>query len=163
MPDMNIPLAAAGTSTPHWALLNLLLAVSTCIMMLIMFFTYFTGRKRHKEDETCDCGEIDCDCDFERAFIKEYKELEEEHIIKRRGFVRILSIIPALAAVITFILTEDMSNPMIWADKWTGLMLIIAIVQVVVAYWSIKKHYYVELPDDFDLEDMEPTAEVKGM
>ena len=46
---------------------------------------------------------------------------EEE--LKRKGLIRLLSILPALLAVITFMLTENMRNPMVFVDKWTLLML----------------------------------------
>ena len=46
--------------------------------------------------------------------------------MKRKGLIRILSILPAVVSVIFFILTEDMRNPMIFVDKWTLWMLVFA-------------------------------------
>ena len=43
-----------------------------------------------------------------------------------------------MAAVIAFILTENMRLPMVLVDKWTLLMVIIALVQLLVAYFSKK-------------------------
>jgi hypothetical protein len=59
---------------------------------------------------------------------------------KRRGkgMPRAFSVIPAVGAIIAFILTEDMRNPMIMVDKWTILMAAIAVVQLVVMYFSRK-------------------------
>ena len=53
--------------------------------------------------------------------------------IKKKGLARLLSLIPAIAAVVTFILTEDMSQPMQMVDKWTLLMAVYLVVNVVMA------------------------------
>ncbi len=45
--------------------------------------------------------------------------------------MRSLTIVPAIAALIAFIITEDMSLPMVLTDKWTILMAVIAIAQAV--------------------------------
>ncbi len=101
----------------YWALINLLCAIATALLSIIMLVRYFG--KRHEEDE----------------------ETGEETEIKRKGGVRLASIIPAVAAIIAFILTEDMTNPMIMVDKWTLLMVVILAVQIVVAIIAkTKKH-----------------------
>ncbi|HJB68854.1 MAG TPA: hypothetical protein H9770_08485 [Candidatus Fournierella excrementigallinarum] len=46
--------------------------------------------------------------------------------------------IPAIAAVAAFILTEDMSDPMVFTDRWTLLMAAIAAVQAIVAILAKK-------------------------
>ena len=78
----------------------------------------------------------------------------EDHIIKRRGLVRLMSIIPSMAAFVTFIMTQDIRNPMIWTDKWTFLMAMILVAQMLVAYLSIKRHYYIsEIVGQEDLKE----------
>ena len=67
--------------------------------------------------------------------------------IKKKGGWRLASIIPAVAAVIAFILTENMRLPMVLVDKWTLLMVIIALVQLLVAYFSKKKTQEPEQPE----------------
>jgi len=74
--------------------------------MLIRYF----GKRREEDEETGEVTEI-----------------------KRKGGIRLASLIPAIAGIIAFILTEDMSNPMTLVDKWTLLMIIILAVQIVVA------------------------------
>ena len=49
---------------------------------------------------------------------------------RREGIIRLGSIIPAIVAIIAFVVTENMANPMVLTDKWTVLMLIILAVQV---------------------------------
>ncbi len=64
---------------------------------------------------------------------------EEQSTLKRRGIARILSIIPAVGAIVVFILTEDMTQPMQITDNWTWVMAAIALVQTGVAALTIKK------------------------
>lgn len=99
--DEQAPLAATGA----WALINLLCAIATAILSLILLIRYF-GRKEEEEDET----------------------IETKH----RLVSRLVSLIPALGAVITFIITENMANPMVLTDQWTRLMAAFLLVQAVV-------------------------------
>ena len=62
-------------------------------------------------------------------------ENEKENVNHKRGW-KLFSIIPAIVSVIVFILTEDMTLPMVMTDKWTILMIVIALVQVVVCALS---------------------------
>ena len=98
-----------------WALINLLCAIVTALLSLIMLIRYF-GKRREEDEET-----------------------GEETEIKRTGGWRISSLIPAIGAIIAFILTEDMSNPMVMVDKWTLLMVISLAIQVGVAILAKKK------------------------
>ncbi|MCL2451858.1 InlB B-repeat-containing protein [Candidatus Saccharibacteria bacterium] len=98
----------------YWALLNLLLAIGTVLASVVVLILYFTGRK-DDEDE------------------------QEKEEVKRHGVARVLSIVPAVAAVIAFILTEDWTLPMRWVDRWTLLMVLIAVVQIVVLIFARKK------------------------
>ena len=64
---------------------------------------------------------------------------------KKRGrsnksFWRIVSLIPAIAALVAFVLTENMKLPMAMVDRWTLLMVIIAVLQVIVAAMSKKQN-----------------------
>ncbi len=106
--DEETPLAAPGA----WALLNLILSILTVAVSAILLAGYFFGKKKDKEEEDK---------------IQEYQDDEEQEELKRKGLVRILSILPAVVSVIFFILTEDMRNPMIFADRWTLWMLVFAV------------------------------------
>jgi len=105
---------------PVWALLNLILTILTGFIMIAMLVTYF-GKKRRGEEES------------------DYELEDEKEKIKRRGILRLASIIPTLVAVILFILTEDMRRMMVFTDRWTIWMAVIAIVQVILALLSIKR------------------------
>ena len=141
--DDKTPLAG-GTGQASWALLNLLLAIATGIIMLVLLIGYFFGKKK-KEDEE----------DEESAALtrrERGEEQERDDKLKRKGIVRLLSIIPTVVAIIAFILTENIWTPMVWTDKWTLLMAVIAIVQVVVAVFTKKSRK--------DKEDREPESGV---
>ena len=75
-----------------------------------------------------------------------YDEIEEEDERKKSKFT---GIIPAVVAVIVFILTEDMRLPMVWTDRWTIWMIIILLVNAVLAYLTRNKK------DDDEEEDEE--------
>ena len=129
-----------GNGDAAWALLNLICTIITVILSIVMLIFYFI-KKDDDEDE-----------EDEQAQKAEDEEEEDEDNIKKKGLVRLFSIIPAVVAVIAFILTEDMSLPMQWTDKWTLLMIIILIVQLIVTLLSKKT----KKDDD---EEEEETAE----
>lgn len=54
--------------------------------------------------------------------------------------MRLFSLIPALGAVIAFVLTENMKNPMVFTDKWTLLMAAIFVIQLVVMLLARKNY-----------------------
>lgn len=50
------------------------------------------------------------------------------------SFARLMSIFPAIGALIIFAITEDLSNGMALVDKWTILMAAVLLIQAVVAF-----------------------------
>ena len=98
--DSETPQAPAGA----WALINLLCALATALLSLIMMAGYFRNR-REENEETVEDRE------------------------NRRGFLRLASLIPAIAAIAVFLITENMANPMILTDNWTTLMVFILAIQ----------------------------------
>ena len=59
-----------------------------------------------------------------------------------------MSLIPAIGAVIAFILTEDMRLDMVIIDRWTLLMAVIALVQIILAVFSKKSSKEEENEED---------------
>ena len=107
------PLATANAS---WALVNLLLALVTILMSVLLLITYLKGKKKQQDQP----------------------ETKDE-AINRKASMRVLSALPMIAAIVTFFLTEDMTLPMSWVDKWTWIMAIYAVVSVLIAILSRKK------------------------
>ena len=119
------PLAGGNAA---WALLNLILTILTVLGSILLLIGYLGKKRKEEEDETTG-------------------ETTTEYEVKKHGFWRVASLIPAIAAVIAFILTEDMRLPMIFVDRWTLLMVIIAVIQIVVAVLCIKEK---QEPDEDD-------------
>jgi hypothetical protein len=116
---------ASGAGGAAWALINLIAAILTAVICIILLISLF---KRNKDDED----------DKDKNQDKDEEEKEEKKK-KQRFIAKLLSIIPAAAAIIIFLITENMKNPMRWVDKWTILMIIILLVQIILAFFSSKK------------------------
>ena len=113
-------------AAPAWALLNLILSLLTVLGSLFLLSGLF-GKK--KEEATDENGNLILDDNGESVMNR----------IKQRTGWRITSLLPAIGSVIAFILTENMRNPMVLIDRWTLLMVIIAVIQVLVMMLSKKK------------------------
>ena len=123
--DEEVPQAAPGAA---WALINLLAALGTVATAVGMIITFF----KKKEDENEDGTKANPD------------EESDENKGKKSKF---LGLIPAVASVIIFILTENMHNPMTLVDKWTIPMVLILAANGIVAYLTRNKK-----PEDEDTE-----------
>lgn len=106
--DEDTPLSKGPAG--HWALLNLILAIFTALVSVLLLVFYFKNKNADDDEE-----------------------------VKRMGIFRMLSIVSAIAAVALFILTEDMSLPMAITDKWTLLMAVFALFNVVFAFLAKKQ------------------------
>ena len=106
------PITIKEVATPQaapegaWALLNLILTIISCIIAIVLIFA-----KKKSENE-------------------EYTDEEKKDIRGIKRF-KIYSILIGIISIIVFILTEDMTLPMILIDKWTILMAIFTIVEII--------------------------------
>ena len=134
IPDETVPLAPpeeipdepVPQAGPAWALVNLILSILTVLASLLLLVGYFGKKEEEAEDEN---GNAILDAEGNNVM----------NDIKKRGGWRLASLVPAILSVIAFLLTENMRNPMILVDRWTLLMVIIAVVQVLVMLLSKKK------------------------
>ena len=110
------PLAVSGT----WSLLNLMTVVFSGVMSLGMLLLF--TRRDHGYEATAEAAEGG----------------EEETELKRKGLMRVLSLIPAIASAVIFTLTEDMSQNMVLADNWTALMTALLLITAAMAILSRK-------------------------
>ena len=122
IPDEPVPQAAG----PAWALINLILSILTVLASLLLLVGYFGKKEEEAQDEN---GNPILDAEGNSLM----------NNIKKRGGWRLASLVPAILSVIAFLLTENMRNPMILVDRWTLLMVIIAVAQVLVMLLSKKK------------------------
>ena len=109
--DSEAPLAANSA----WALINLILTIITGIASAVLLAGYF-GKKEDEEEAEENGAETE-----------------------RKGFARLMSLIPAIGATVAFILTENMNNPMVLTDRWTILMAVILMIQALVALMAKKE------------------------
>lgn len=114
MNEEEIPLA--GGNGAGWALINFALMNLAIFEALMLLIGYFVNTKNDKEDE------------------------DEKRKLKKKGIFRIISLPIAVISLIVFILTEDITLPTAFVDKYTIVMLIIAVVQTVVVALSNKKY-----------------------
>ena len=87
---------------------------------LILLITFFTGKKKDETDEQIAAN--------------------EENSLNRKGGMRALSVLVAVVAVVAFFLTENITLPMALVDKWTLLMLVIAIIDTAIMFLSKKSN-----------------------
>jgi uncharacterized repeat protein (TIGR02543 family) len=112
-PEAAKPAEIADKETPvassgSWALINLLLTLATLVLMLLMLAMYFMGRSN----------------DAER--------------INRHLAMRLLTIVIAAAAIMLFVLTQDLSASMTMVDGFTLWHVGILAVQIIFAMLARK-------------------------
>ncbi len=115
--------AVPQAAVKSWALINLIATLTAILTALGMIITLFT-KKNEEEDEE------------ENENVNEREDEEEE---EQRRSSKFLGVIPAVLAVIIFILTEDMRNPMILTDRYTIYMVIIALLDLLLAFLTRNK------------------------
>jgi len=111
-----------------WSLFDLICTIVTTILAIIMLvFALGRNRKDGDDEETA------------AAKTANGEEVEEDEVYKRKRIGRILSIIPAVGAIVLFILTQALTQPMAIFDIWSLVFAIIAIINIVLAIATRKK------------------------
>ncbi|MDR0853532.1 MAG: InlB B-repeat-containing protein [Clostridiales Family XIII bacterium] len=123
--ESGVPLIApAGFSA--WAILNLILCAIGLILAIVMFFHLFRRQlKRAKEEGKAADSFYGYDADEEQK--------------RSRKIFMILSALLAVVGVVLFMLTEDMTLPMVLLDKWTIANAIILLVEIVAVKLTFKR------------------------
>ena len=125
--DDTVPLANTGS----WALVNLISMILTVIAAIITLFLYFR-RKEDEEDEEMDrkrrggapSGGDDPSGDGG----------SEKGSRRRRTTFCIFSLVIAVISLLAFFFTEDMTLTMQMTDKWTILMIVLMIIDLVLLF-----------------------------
>ena len=113
----------------HWALLNLVCVILTFLVLLPIFRINKKYRQRSYSKDKID--EIDTYTEWVKAGGGKISELVErvQHNLKnflvRMTIGVVLEIYFVIAAIIAFLLTENITMPMFMSDKWTWLMVLI--------------------------------------
>ncbi len=126
-----------------WALYNLIATIISVITALAMVLSFFRKKEENEEEESADLNE---------AQIEKIEGEEEEEEKDSRKKSKFLGLIPAILSVIIFIFTEDMRNPMVLKDRYTLLMVIIALATILLAFLSRNKKEEKEEEEREELE-----------
>ena len=110
------PLAAPAIG--HWALLNLILTILGILVALILLAMYLVNRKSEKENTQNQRYNTARNQAAYTSYDKSAKRL----------WPRIVSAVAAVVAIVLFILTEDMTLPMVFTDKWTIYHIVIIVI-----------------------------------
>jgi len=132
--DIRIPLAKTEET---WAVVNLVCTVVTVVVSLILVILGWYNRWRRRNIE-----------------------LDEEHYddyqfwLRNKIILRIVNILIAIISIGAFILTENIFLKLVFIDRFTPLMVVLAILAIGVAFFSkyVVKEYY---PYDDDEDDEE--------
>lgn len=107
IPDLQIPLARYTEPQSNWALFNLICVILTAIIALVAIITMLNREKHYDENN------------------EEYKKILVSKMV---------SILPAGLSIMIFIMTEDMTLPMVFIDKWSFVMLVILIINACILF-----------------------------
>ncbi len=133
----------------HWALLNLVCVILTFLVLLPVFRINKKYRQRSYSKDKID--EIDVYTEWiedgggqvSDLVKKVYKSLKDFLVRMTIGVV--IEIYFVIAAIIAFILTENIRTPMVMSDNWTWLMVLIlglAILTDIICFRFYGKHPY---------------------
>ncbi len=102
----------------HWALINLIAAIGSVLFGLLLLLS-----KNKKDNDNEDEDATD-----------------EEGTQKRNKVWKVVSLVDAIIAVVVFVLTENMKQPMVLVDKWTMLMILFTLISIVSFAFDRKYH-----------------------
>ena len=110
----------------HWALINLIAAMLSVVLAVVALLA------KHAKDED-DEGKDD------QVVANENEDDDENESTRHRRW-KVIATIDAILAVVVFILTENISLPMVLVDKWTLLMVLFGLISIVSTYFARKWH-----------------------
>ena len=123
--DVNEPdLPLAGPGGRAWALVNLICTILSVLIGIYELIIYLRGRKENKAAKEDGIYEGD---------------IYTKRVMHRKR--KIWDVLPAVGAVVAFILTEDMRLPMTIVDRWTPLMVIILAISVTIGLLTHIQRY----------------------
>ena len=110
----------------HWALINLIAAMLSVVLAVVALLA------KHAKDED--------DEDKDDQVVANENEDDDENESTRHRRWKVIATIDAILAVVVFILTENISLPMVLVDKWTLLMVLFGLISIVSTYFARKWH-----------------------
>ena len=110
----------------HWALINLIAAMLSVVLAVAALLAKHA--KEEDEEEKDD------------QVVESENQDDETVASKRHRTWKIVTVIDAIAAVVVFILTENLAHDMVLVDKWTVLMVLFGLISIVSTYFARKWH-----------------------
>ena len=110
----------------HWALINLIAAMLSVVLAVAALLA-----KHAKEDD---------EEEKDDQVVENENQDDETVASKRHRTWKIVAVIDAIAAVVVFILTENLAHDMVLVDKWTVLMVLFGLISIVSTYFARKWH-----------------------
>lgn len=138
--DLRIPLAKTEAT---WALVNFACMIVTVVVSLILVILGWYNRWRRRN------------IPLDEKYTESY-----QFWLRNKIIFRIINIILAIVSIIAFILTENIFLTLVFVDRFTPLMVVLAILAIGTAFFSkyIIKEYYPyndDDPDDDEEDDEE--------
>ena len=110
----------------HWALINLIAAMLSVVLAVAALLAKHA--KEEDEEEKDD------------QVVESENQDDEIVASKRHRTWKIVAVVDAIAAVVVFILTENLAHNMVLVDKWTVLMVLFGLISIVSTYFARKWH-----------------------
>ena len=132
--EIKIPLAKTEET---WALVNLICVVVTVVVSLILVVLGWYNRWRRRNIE------------LDEKYYNDY-----QFWLRNKIIFRIVNILIAIISIVVFILTENIFLKLVFIDRFTPLMVVLAILAIGVALFSkyVIKEYYPYNDEDDDEE-----------
>ncbi|MCL2172495.1 MAG: InlB B-repeat-containing protein [Candidatus Bathyarchaeota archaeon] len=131
---------------PVWALVNLILSLVGVILAVIVTVAVLLQHKqKQKYRQQTQGNSYNVKDKRDKTQINDNNSKEDnetyemERQRQRRLFWFLLNVVMGIVGIIVFILTEDMSRPMVLVDKWTIVNAIIFIVELIAIALTFKR------------------------
>lgn len=139
IPTIGVPLAApAGFDA--WALANLILAVLSAVFVIM--FAIIRGLRREDDEDDEQRRQRQGQAGtaaYAQADSQDARE-EQDYIRRRRNIAWLIGAIAcAVAGIILFILTQDITLPMVWVDMWTIVNAVLFVVTIVLGNMAVRR------------------------
>ena len=133
--EIKVPLAKTEET---WALVNLICVVVTVVVSLILVILGWYNRWRRRNIE------------LDEKYYNDY-----QFWLRNKIILRIVNLLIAIVSIVVFILTENIFLKLVFIDRFTPLMVVLAILAIGVAFFSkyVVKEYYPYDDDDEDGEE----------
>jgi hypothetical protein len=135
--EIKVPLAKTEET---WALVNLICVVVTVVVSLILIILGWYNRWCRRNIE------------LDEKYYNDY-----QFWLRNKIILRIVNLLIAIVSIVVFILTENIFLKLVFIDRFTPLMVVLAILAIGVALFSkyVVKEYYPYDDDDEDGNDEE--------